>query len=509
MPVSVSFCLAENMKNKRVILCVLICLLICLGCFPAEAEGDCVRQTLGFWGVDAMEALSSFSEETLAETGSWLILALREYDGSADYAALGERLEASVKKGIAGRNPVGDRRLALTLAVCGRENALVTADCFGGGEKGGIMSMVFTLHLLNNGLAAEPLCAVEYARKLIERQEEDGGWATIAHLSDVDTTAMVLSALAPLDGDAEVKNAVERGVDFLVKSRLEDGGFCAFGVENAESTAQVLVAMGCLGEDVFPEGWRASLVEELLSYRTGNGYAHVRGGEVSEMATVQALCAFISLDRMDKGLGSMFCFDPAVLPSDGGGKAAEAPTAPAGESHLRLWLCLGTILAGCLACVVLYLCGKRNPGNFAAVGVCVLAVCLLICFVKISSVSEHGRQKDKPNAVGSVTVSIVCDEAMERAPILPPEDFLIEEGDTVYDILIEASVRGGFTVDSQKSGGAYIRGIADLYQFDRGPLSGWTYTVNGISPSVGCDTYRLSPGDVVEWIYTLEGNFGK
>ena len=38
-----------------------------------------------------------------------------------------------------------------------------------------------------------------------------------------------------------------------------------------------------------------------------------------------------------------------------------------------------------------------------------------------------------------------------------------------------------------------------------GDLSGWVYTVNGISANVGCGSYYLKDGDVVEWLYTTDG----
>jgi hypothetical protein len=50
---------------------------------------------------------------------------------------------------------------------------------------------------------------------------------------------------------------------------------------------------------------------------------------------------------------------------------------------------------------------------------------------------------------------------------------------------------------------AYISGINYIYEFDFGDLSGWTYTVNGKTPSVGASQYTLKDGDVIEWKYTL------
>ena len=50
---------------------------------------------------------------------------------------------------------------------------------------------------------------------------------------------------------------------------------------------------------------------------------------------------------------------------------------------------------------------------------------------------------------------------------------------------------------------AYVRGIASLYEFDFGDLSGWTYTVNGVRPSIGCGACKLHDGDRVVWEYTV------
>ena len=50
---------------------------------------------------------------------------------------------------------------------------------------------------------------------------------------------------------------------------------------------------------------------------------------------------------------------------------------------------------------------------------------------------------------------------------------------------------------------AYVRGIASLYEFDFGDLSGWTYEVNGERPPVGCGACVLHDGDRIDWIYTI------
>ena len=48
----------------------------------------------------------------------------------------------------------------------------------------------------------------------------------------------------------------------------------------------------------------------------------------------------------------------------------------------------------------------------------------------------------------------------------------------------------------------YIEGIANLYEFSCGQLSGWEYCVNDVFPSVGCNSYDLHDGDTIKFLYT-------
>jgi hypothetical protein len=38
----------------------------------------------------------------------------------------------------------------------------------------------------------------------------------------------------------------------------------------------------------------------------------------------------------------------------------------------------------------------------------------------------------------------------------------------------------------------YEKGIDNIYEFDKGPLSGWLYTVNKEFPQKSCGAYKLS-----------------
>jgi hypothetical protein len=124
---------------------------------------------------------------------------------------------------------------------------------------------------------------------------------------------------------------------------------------------------------------------------------------------------------------------------------------------------------------------------------------------------------EKTDTVGNVTLTIRCDTLMDDdKPYVVPDDciildttdFTISDGDTVYDILLEASKRYELQIDNRgAAGNAYIASIQYLYEFDYGDLSGWMYMVNGEFPDVGCQSYTLRDGDTVEWLYTK--NIGK
>ena len=55
-------------------------------------------------------------------------------------------------------------------------------------------------------------------------------------------TAMALQALAPYQERTEVKEAIDRAVSCLKEEMRDD-----FGYGTSESTAQVLLALSCLG----------------------------------------------------------------------------------------------------------------------------------------------------------------------------------------------------------------------------------------------------------------------
>lgn len=88
--------------------------------------------------------------------------------------------------------------------------------------------------------------------------------------------------------------------------------------------------------------------------------------------------------------------------------------------------------------------------------------------------------------------------------ILEPTVADFKEGDHVLDILKKVTRSGKIQMEYRggENSGAYVEGIGNLYEFDRGAESGWMYNVNGKYPNYGCGAYKVKKGDVIEWRYT-------
>lgn len=82
--------------------------------------------------------------------------------------------------------------------------------------------------------------------------------------------------------------------------------------------------------------------------------------------------------------------------------------------------------------------------------------------------------------------------------ILPETEVTVSQGDSVLTALQTACREQNIPVETSGSP-AYVEGIGNLYSGDGGETSGWTYTVNGTSPTVGGGEYQMQSGDQIVW----------
>lgn len=111
--------------------------------------------------------------------------------------------------------------------------------------------------------------------------------------------------------------------------------------------------------------------------------------------------------------------------------------------------------------------------------------------------SEPQQEQKKETAM--VTLSIRDNGTM----ILSKTTVELQEGDTVFTILARTVRKKGIQMEYTGVGdGVYIQGINNLYEMDRGPKSGWRYSVNGVLADRSAGIFKLSKDDKVEWRYT-------
>lgn len=102
----------------------------------------------------------------------------------------------------------------------------------------------------------------------------------------------------------------------------------------------------------------------------------------------------------------------------------------------------------------------------------------------------------------------------DKLEVLPENGVVLEkltvaftEGESVYDVMVRVLKDKKIHMEAEYTPiyeSAYIEGINNLYEFDCGEGSGWTYSVNGQFPNYGCSKYKLSNGDAIEWHYTCD-----
>lgn len=169
---------------------------------------------------------------------------------------------------------------------------------------------------------------------ILQRQQEDGGFALVAGDTDTDITAMALQALAPyyysdktyhytleVTGETvehSVAEVIESALDCLSEIQTEDGSMVSWSSSNSESISQTILALcsleiNPLTDERFIKNDN-TLLDALLAFEAKDGgFVHVfYDGEDTEadlLASEQALCALNAYIRYCEGKSGFFHFD--------------------------------------------------------------------------------------------------------------------------------------------------------------------------------------------------------
>ncbi len=324
------------MKKTLALLLALLCIVSPAAALAASAWQTALSEALR--GIpDGLTFGSEWYILALARTGSLTAAQKKAYAASVTDA-----LRTGGGKLSASHTDYARVILALTAAgydasdFAGYDLTLPLAD-FDATVRQGLNGPVWALIALDSGEYVIPACAdaskqatrERYLSRILGRELEGGGFAFSGDSADPDMTAMALCALSRYRFRADVTAVVSRAVKKLSALQLDSGGYRSFGTENAESAAQILIALNMLG--IAPDDIRfvkngVSLPGVLLDYRTADGFAHTAGGETNGVATFQCLLALASL-RCGADGKTLYGTVPAVFPDIASHTAREYVTA--------------------------------------------------------------------------------------------------------------------------------------------------------------------------------------
>ena len=205
----------------------------------------------------------------------------------------------------------------------------------------GINGWIWGLITLDSMRYAIPSSASTTRKEIIEEilkaQLPDGGFSLYHDTADADITAMALQALAPYVNSFQsftytqqainttvtktVRTVVEEALATLSKLQTKSGDFTSWGESNAESTAQVLVALSALQIDPLTDARfiknGKTILDGIMRYQQADGgFIHSENynpenptslpDESNSMASEQVLYALIAYKRATENFRALY-----------------------------------------------------------------------------------------------------------------------------------------------------------------------------------------------------------
>ena len=524
--------------------------------------------------ASTLALLNQYNNASVGSTyGEWLILALARggiisgTDTSGVAATYLENLYNVLRdmRDTKMSQPTDYARVTLAMSALGIEAPESVLDVVRDYDKvtnQGINAVAYALLALDSkpyNDEGDAALRNNYVAFLLNNACDKGGWVyggDKTSTADVDMTAMVIQALAPYYGDAQVKTAVDNALKVLKSMQKSTGGFSTYGTYNAESTAQVIVALTALGID--PTKWtNADPIDALLHFYDASAsmFRHTTNGKADQMATEQSAYALVAYNRFVSKQNTLYDMSDAFSES-GDVKDPKQTVASAkleigsmGRQTVSMAVANTEDEVKSYIDTRLKLLTTKGPTYEVSVKKLVPAVA--------------GTETD-PNGTGGsfiVTVTITMDGVTDTADIYgtitatkyeaPKEDITVTFqllGDTHHEIKTDADIHtyrfnadempvwidtvtvtvpGGSTVGDvfkqvlDEKGYTYVGletgyissittpdNVKLTHQDDDRDNSGWMYLVNGTHPNVGLNSYELQKGDIITWHwcddYTIE-----
>ena len=512
----------KSPKFKNFLSLLLTLLLLLPGsALPAYAEGadfgvyteaflDMKRASVG--AVSYQDMVTNFFSKDPGNGEEWYVMTLAQTRDDINYAvyrkALGEYIQNNEIPGATQR-----QKVALTFISVGGDKEIIKDVVDETVGKLGTMSYVYGLHLLNNGAPSALYTAEDLVDAILDMQKAEGGWAIMGDYADVDTSAMTIQALAPFyDKDPRVRTAVDRAFSLLGQKQLDDGSYFSFGSPNPEGTAQILLALACIGQDGAKDERFIkngnTLVDGILLFKTEEGtFSHTMGDPADKTTTGQVMYCSAGYTMMKNGEGSLFVFDDL----------REAETDDSIDLHkndgkkisIKTVLYIATAVIAVIWTALLLLKRQKKLNAYLSVVLVCAAAVFLIHTINIEKPDDYySGDYEITGETIECDLAIYCNTVAGKKDFIPEDGIILErttitvgKGMTALQQLAIAARNNKIQLDLKSD---YVAGIGYIYEKDFGDVSGWMYRVNGEYASVNAVNYTLQEGDFVEWLYTVD-----
>lgn len=247
------------------------------------------------------------------EIGDWQAIALKKAGKTIPNTYL-TNLKKQVNDSQGSFARITDyERLTLGILAAGEDPTnfegynLVESIYNGNVTKQGLNGVAYALIALDSADFSIPSSAKwnqeKLVNELIKNQNSDGGWSWSGDAaSDVDTTAMVLTALAPYQ--TKVKESIDKAVLYLSNQ------YQSSKIDNSSTAAQVVIALSALSIDAHSDDFTnegISLINYLLSFQNKDGGFDWQGGDESDsFSTDQAYRGLVAYQLL--GDSSLYHF---------------------------------------------------------------------------------------------------------------------------------------------------------------------------------------------------------
>lgn len=297
------------------------------GATSATADARAIADDLAAWQL-ANHPINSEDAEVDGNI-DWTAFALFRagYAGYEKYLAY---IDAAVKNEFDELYLTDFARIALAVGAGGGDardvggydliNEIASADFDAEMYTAGLSYSLLALNSLPYG---EDDAAQAILTRLLSAQRPDGGFNYLVAADpedpwsldgDVDTTAMLLQAIAPYASDDGVSQVYDSALAFVIAGQKDSGGFGGAWGDSPDTTAQALAALSTCGIDPmgasFVKGGN-TILDAVKAYQNEDGGIAGWDGASNSMSSYQMLYALAAYIRFAEDRPGIFDFSDA------------------------------------------------------------------------------------------------------------------------------------------------------------------------------------------------------